>query len=467
MVQSVITYAHIGKNPTGCHIQKVSESMNHTHSIRSAGRVVSLLLCLALMLALLCGCSGEEDPSTGTAGTDTAAATEEKTTDTQQPAESGSAPTGETEPVDLGEIVNREKYTDDEITVDDPRLEQVVAVCGETGLTNRMFQIYYCMQYHNFLNQYGMYAYYFGLDTSKPLCDQPSVQTGMSWEQLFAESALEQFRQFGAVTEKARAEGFTLTDDMAKELQDAIDGIDEDASSKGYESVDAYIQESFGPTITKEAFVDFLKSYYYVMNYEDQMYNSISFTDEDLMEYFMNHREDNTEYQNVAMDKGNINVRHILIQPEDADNDQKVSDEEKAAAKAKAEEILTAWKEDPTEDNFAALAKEHTTDPGSKETGGLYEEVYPGQMVASFNDWCFDPARKTGDTDIVETDYGFHIMYFVKQTGNYQWKILAKRDYTSERMSVMLKELIDAHPTEVDYAALVLAPLPLMTTSAE
>ena len=34
-------------------------------------------------------------------------------------------------------------------------------------------------------------------------------------------------------------------------------------------------------------------------------------------------------------------------------------------------------------------------------------------MVTAFNDWCFDASRKPGDTGVVETDYGYHVMYFV------------------------------------------------------
>ena len=41
-------------------------------------------------------------------------------------------------------------------------------------------------------------------------------------------------------------------------------------------------------------------------------------------------------------------------------------------------------------------------------------------MVSEFNDWIFDPARKAGDTDIVKTTYGYHIMYFVGQGENYR-----------------------------------------------
>ena len=36
----------------------------------------------------------------------------------------------------------------------------------------------------------------------------------------------------------------------------------------------------------------------------------------------------------------------------------------------------------------------------------------PGQMVTEFNDWCFDADRKPGDTGIIETSYGVHVMYF-------------------------------------------------------
>ena len=112
-----------------------------------------------------------------------------------------------------------------------------------------------------------------------------------------------------------------------------------------------------------------------------------------------------------------VNVRHILIKFEGGTTDSTTgtttySDEEKEAAKQKAEEILDEWMSgDATEDSFAALANEKSDD-GNGTTGGLYENVYPGQMVSSFNDWCFDESRQPGDTGIVETSYGVHVMYF-------------------------------------------------------
>ena len=114
-----------------------------------------------------------------------------------------------------------------------------------------------------------------------------------------------------------------------------------------------------------------------------------------------------------------VNVRHILVSFEgEAQEDGTYSDEVKEAARSSAEEILNEWKSgDATEESFAALAEAKSTDTGSNANGGLYENVYPGQMVAAFNDWCFDSARKAGDTDIVETNYGYHVIYFVGTTG--------------------------------------------------
>ncbi len=110
-------------------------------------------------------------------------------------------------------------------------------------------------------------------------------------------------------------------------------------------------------------------------------------------------------------------ARHILVSFEGGTTDEygntTYTDEEKATAKEAAEALLAEWKAgEATEDSFAALAAEKSTDTGSAANGGLYEDIYPNQMVAAFEDWCYDANRKAGDTGIVETTYGYHVMYF-------------------------------------------------------
>lgn len=147
------------------------------------------------------------------------------------------------------------------------------------------------------------------------------------------------------------------------------------------------------------------------------------------------------------------NVRHILVSFEGGTTDSNTnvttySDEEKAAAKEKAEDLLNQWKSgDATEDSFAALATENSTDPGSVENGGLYENIYPGQMVATFNDWCFDESRKPGDTGIVETNYGYHVMYFVGDAQQNYRDYLITNDLRTADVNAWYSNLVDSAVT--------------------
>lgn len=100
-------------------------------------------------------------------------------------------------------------------------------------------------------------------------------------------------------------------------------------------------------------------------------------------------------------------MRHILIVPEEKNDDGTYTDAAWTAAEQKAQSLLDEWKAgEHTEDSFAFLAAENSADTGSASNGGLYEEVYPGQMVDAFDAWCFDAARQPGDIGIVKTEYG-------------------------------------------------------------
>ncbi len=85
---------------------------------------------------------------------------------------------------------------------------------------------------------------------------------------------------------------------------------------------------------------------------------------------------------------------------------------------------------DKTEEAFGKLAEEKSSDTGSvgENTlgGGLYEGIEKGKMVAPFENWIYDEARKSGDVEIIMTNYGWHIMYFVKQHDEPAWKAAAR-----------------------------------------
>lgn len=140
-----------------------------------------------------------------------------------------------------------------------------------------------------------------------------------------------------------------------------------------------------------------------------------------------------------------VDVRHILIAfPTDDDgNVVEMTDEEKQEYYTKAKSIYDQYLQNPMEDNFATLATENSEDPGSKENGGLYEEVNVGEMVEAFNDWCFDAARKPGDTGIVETEYGYHIIYYVGNDHDETWKTTVKTALSNEAFTSFDTGIID------------------------
>ena len=106
--------------------------------------------------------------------------------------------------------------------------------------------------------------------------------------------------------------------------------------------------------------------------------------------------------QAYNMDKA-ASVRHILLLT------QGKSDPEKVEAHKKMEELLARARNG---EDFAALAKEYSEDPGSKENGGLYENFERGKMVKPFEDAAFSvPIGEI--SDIVETSYGYHILLVV------------------------------------------------------
>ncbi len=138
-------------------------------------------------------------------------------------------------------------------------------------------------------------------------------------------------------------------------------------------------------------------------------------------------------------------VRHILIKAE-ADENGEYTDEAKAAAKARAEELYAEWKAgEATEESFAEMANEYSEDTGSNTNGGLYDSVRKGQMVDEFDEFCF-AGHKHGDTAIVYGESGsyagYHIIYYVGE-GDLCSNEIARSDLQSADLESWLTALTE------------------------
>ena len=131
-----------------------------------------------------------------------------------------------------------------------------------------------------------------------------------------------------------------------------------------------------------------------------------------------------------------VDVRHCLIKFEAQDEDN-VTEAEKKAAYDRAKALYDEWLAgEKTEDTFKKMAEENTGDEGSASTGGLYEGIrVSDSYMQEFEDWSFDPSRKAGDSGIIETDYGYHIMYFVSNnTDDLDWKNTIRENKGTEAL---------------------------------
>ena len=154
-----------------------------------------------------------------------------------------------------------------------------------------------------------------------------------------------------------------------------------------------------------------------------------------------------TSYVILYINKGSYapmaaNVRHILISfTDDTSSSSEATDEQKKAAKASAEEIYKQWQSGAkTEDSFAALAKEKSKDTGSAADGGLISGITANSnYVESFRNWATDSSRKAGDTGIIESEYGYHIMFYSGK--DYAWKSTIRSTKSSEDFEKKLTEL--------------------------
>ncbi len=133
---------------------------------------------------------------------------------------------------------------------------------------------------------------------------------------------------------------------------------------------------------------------------------AVELTDEAVGAWMAEHAEDvDAEYRRQRHRYTNLDeqtrARHILIQAseeEGAEREQK---------RALAEGLLQQLRDGA---DFAALAREHSTDEGSARRGGDLGWFPRGRMVDSFETAAFDAEPDTLVDHLVESRFGFHII---------------------------------------------------------
>ena len=354
--------------------------------------------------------------------------------------------------------------------------DEVVATMGEYELTNAQLQIYYWNEVYGFLSNYSYYLSYIGFDYTKALDEQVCYfDNTVTWEQYFISSAIQIWQSNVAFADLAKQSNYQMPEEQRKELDGMEADLQKQVTLGGYASLDAMVEESFGAGITFADYKEYMEVYYLGYCYFEELYEAIDPSIEQLEAYYEANKEA-LEADGVKKDGTyTVDVRHILVLIDNvvkdmaqengtdakADSSAEPTEEHWEACLVAAQKIYDEWLAgEKTEASFGELANQYSDDQkGQVTNGGIYTFVAEGDMVEDFNTWCFTEGRQPGDTGIVKTKFGYHVMYFV---GTEEvWLTKTRSAYVSEESDKIVSDALSKFTVNVNYKKIALANVKL------
>lgn len=222
---------------------------------------------------------------------------------------------------------------------------------------------------------------------------------GVKLDDKIKKAAYEEMATKQLLEELAEKNGVTLTDEEVKQGRDSIDEFEK---SNGK---DALLSNIAAIGLSSEE--DYL-----------ELYKTVMLNQKIQTDYAANpdkYIEDGVNLEDYSSDS-RVSVKHVLIK----NTDSKFSD-----PKATADEVLKKAK---SGEDFDALMKEYNEDPGETESGYTFGK---GEMVKEFENAAF--ALKYNEiSDIVETQYGYHIIKRIAGMAELEGYLLSKLDGKAE-----------------------------------
>lgn len=407
---------------------------------------------LAVCLLMLCGC-GEAAEAIGPEPTRATAETASVET---------VPPDG-----DPGDVTCKGSYTG--------RTESstIVATAGDAKLTAGELQVWYWAQVADYRQNHRDTAPDFdrSLDT-QPCGIDSSVA---SWQQYFLKQALSAWHTTQALLQQSETEPLLMEEAYQPNLQNYAEYMTGMPATKVLAGYDPY----YTPNSMHQAYLDNLPETLEALaqekgcagteelarmafatgeaelNAQVRLFNrgymyftQLTFyvqpTEEEVEAYYAEHSE------TYSQEGSCVDLRHILLIPEGS------GEEAWTACEQQAERLLQEWKtkQKGTEATFADMANKQSADTGSALNGGAYREIRQGVLIQPLDAWCFDAARQPGDTTVIRSDFGIHILYFSGSAPIA--RVEAERDLIRQREEGQITAAKEACPLEVTYSAITL-----------
>jgi hypothetical protein len=348
------------------------------------------------------------------------------------------------------------KTTDEDAALENAMAKTVVTCGDDFQLSNTELNYYFWSEYFYLLSQAGEELPE-SLDPTVPL-DEQMYDQDQTWQDVLLEQALTTVQHTMSLVFEAEDAGFTMSDQDKGSLGQVLSNFEHYALAAGFTDengeadLEAYLADSYGPGASLDSFLAYLENSYLATAYSDQLRSSLTFTDQEISDYYDLYAEDYAASGVEKDDTSLRSIRLILIQPTAEDE---ASWEE---ARASVQTLLDTWQaESGSEEDFAEMAKTRSAHSSAAD-GGLVADLAPADLSEELAAWVFDGERQPGDTEILKMDAGWAALYYVGPSERTVWQKTAEEDLRWETYQNNLMEILSKYTFEVNREAVVIQP---------
>lgn len=291
-----------------------------------------------------------------------------------------------------------------------------VKVAGE-NISRLEFDYNYNMALNNYMNQYGTYLSYMGLDLTGDLSTQ-MYSDSLTFKDFFEKMAVENIIQTKALKAEAKAAGFTY--DATKDYEDYLNYVSQAAEAAGM-TEKQFVQENFGAYATtsrlKPIVMENLESSAYYDSVSDEKMPS----DEDAENYYAENKD---SYDSIDYRMTVINAE-LPTEPTDlADKTEDTTTTDNTTGSTSTDSTTgtdtTTYEPSEAEIAYAMEQAKAEADAALKsiaKDGELKENAKRTSLASVTREWLFDESRKAGDTTVIEdeTNNRYYVLAFEKR----------------------------------------------------
>lgn len=291
-----------------------------------------------------------------------------------------------------------------------------VKVAGE-NISRLEFDYNYNMALNNYMNQYGTYLSYMGLDLTGDLSTQ-MYSDSLTFKDFFEKMAVENIIQTKALKAEAKAAGFTY--DATKDYEDYLNYVSQAAEAAGM-TEKQFVQENFGTYATtsrlKPIVMENLESSAYYDSVSDEKMPS----DEDAENYYAENKDsyDSIDYRMTVI---NAELPTEPTDLADKTEDTTTTDNTTGSTSTDSTTGTDTTTYEPSEAEIAyameqAKAEADTALKSITKDGELRENAKRTSLASVTREWLFDESRKAGDTTIIEDENNnrYYVLAFEKR----------------------------------------------------